>query len=114
MLAEQASNTDLRLPQELRDKAQVIAGELTWTARNALIAVSWLSLDGRAVVGVELWRDLEGQPLWLAASDYSPSIHDALTPERIAWCAGKAAEFIQAHCHEPGALFNLTWDNNAE
>lgn len=109
MLAEQGSSIELRLPQGLRDKAHLLAGEMAWEALDAKAAVLWLALEGCAVVGVELWRDQEGYPFWIATSDYSPTSHDVITSQEVARCARKAGEFIQAHRQEPGALFNITW-----
>jgi len=109
MLAEQASSIDLRLPQELREKARAFGGELAWTAPDAVQVVSWLAGELCAVVGVELWREQGGHPLWIATSEYSPSANAAITPEEVARCARKADEFIQTHRRERGALFNLTW-----
>ena len=109
MLAERASSINSRLPENIRDKAQLFGDELAWTASDAKVAVLWLASDGCAVVGVELWRERDGHPLWIATSDYSPSPYDAITSEKVAWCARKADEFIQTHCWESGALFNLTW-----
>jgi len=109
MLAEQASSIGFRLPQELRERAYAFGNEMAWTAPDAAEAVSWLAGERCAVIGIELWREQEGRPLWVATSDYSPSIHDTISPEEVSHCARKAGEFIQAHRREPGALFNLTW-----
>ena len=109
MLAEQVFDVDSRLPQEIRDKTIVFGSEPAWTALVAVRAVSWLASHRCAVVGVEMWREREGHPLWVATSDYSPGIQDTITPEEVARCARKASEFIQAHRREPSALFNLTW-----
>ena len=59
--------------------------------------VNWLGEQGCEVVGVELWREKDGQPQWVASSDLSPeSDHSAM-------------QFIENCQNEPGALFNLTW-----
>ncbi len=109
MLAEQASSIELRLPEKIRSRARVFGSELAWAAADAKLAVLWLALDGCAVVGVELWSEQDGHPLWVATSNYSPGFDDVITPEEVSRCARKASEFIQAYRREPGALFNLTW-----
>ena len=100
---------NLRLPQELREKTYTFGNEMAWAAPDAVAAVLWLAAKRCVVVGVELWREQSGHPLWIAASDYSPTTRDVITSQEVARCARKAGEFIQARRQEPGALFNLTW-----
>lgn len=111
MLAEQDSSIELRLPSELCSAAFQFGGELAWAAPDAAAAVSWLGAHGKAVVGVELWREKAGRPLWLASSDYAAHPAGGPAAPDIAWCAEQAANFIQAHRADAGVLFNLTWDD---
>ncbi len=109
MLAEQASNTDIRLPQELRAAAHVLSGELAWAGPDALRVVDWLSAHGSAVVGVERWRDENGAASWLETSNYSPRPGDTIDSREIARCAAEAEKFISEVGHSPDDLFNLSW-----
>ena len=108
MSAEPAFYIEPILPKVLQDKAIVLRGEPSWPASDALQVVDWLSANGYEVAGVELWRNKEGKPLFVASSDYSPRLDGPVTPETLAWCAHKAAQFIVRFRHEPGALFNMT------
>lgn len=107
MLAEKASFTESGLPKILQDKAIVLAGELAWPASEAVLVINWLEANRQEVVGVELWRDMQGKPLFVASSDYSPSFDDQITSESIAWCAHKARVFVARFRHERDGLFNI-------
>ncbi len=109
MLAEPAFSIDVQLPQELRDTAHILSGELAWTETDALRVVEWLSAQGSAVVGVELWRDKDGAVLWLATSNYSPRLDDRITSEEVARCSIESARFIRTAGHSPEDLFSLSW-----
>jgi len=107
MLAEKTFNTELTLPKELQDKTHVLAGELAWTAPEAVQVIDWLEANGREVVGVESWRSTQGKPFFVASSDYSPPINDQVTPRSVTWCAHKARLFAAKFSREPDALFNI-------
>ena len=108
MLAEQASYTEIVIPKMLQDKAIRLADEFSWPASEALQVVDWLEANGQEVVGVELWRNIQGKPLFISSSDYSPGLDDQVTSVSIAWCAHKARLFIVRFSHEQEALFNIT------
>lgn len=97
MLAEQASSIEIEMPEELLRAAQRLANELAWPAAEAQQVVSWLGKQGCEIVGVELWREKDGQPQWIASSDFSPASDQSAT------------QFIENCQNEPGALFNLAW-----
>ncbi len=97
MLAEQASSIEAEMPEELLRAAHRLAGELAWPAVEAQKVVSWLERQGCEIVGMELWRERDGQPQWVASSDFSPASDQSAT------------QFIENYQNEPGALFNLTW-----
>lgn len=109
MLAEKAFSTDLVLPKTLQDKATILAGEPAWPASQALQVVDWLEVNSQEVVGVELWRNVQEKPLFVASSDYSPPAGAQITPESIAQCADKAREFVTKFSYQQDGLFNLTW-----
>ena len=108
MLAEKTSFTKSGLPKILQDKAIVLAGEPVWPASEAVLVVNWLEANRQEVAGVELWRDVQGEPLFVASSDYSPGVNDQVTPESISWCARKARVFIAKFGHMPDGLFNIS------
>ena len=108
MLAEPDFFIEAALPQTLQGKANILAGEPSWPAADALQVVEWLAANDYEVVGVEMWRNKEGKPLFVASSNYSPFTGAEDTPESIAWCAYKASQFIVRFSHEPGAVFNIT------
>ncbi len=97
MLAEQASSIETEIPEEMLRAAHRLAGELAWPAAEAQKVVSWLNQRECEIVGVELWREKDGQPQWVASSDFSPASDQS------------AMQFIKNCQSEPGALFNLTW-----
>ena len=108
MLAEKTSFTKSGLPKILQDKAVVLAGELAWPTSEAVLVVDWLEANRQEVAGVELWRDMQEKPLFVASSDYSPGLNDQVTAESIAWCARKARVFIAKFSHRPDGLFNIS------
>lgn len=87
----------MQLPQKLYNAAHRLAGELAWPAAEARQVVNWLNRQRREIVGAELWREKDGQPQWVASSDFSPASDQS------------AMQFIKNCQNEPGALFNLTW-----
>lgn len=109
MLAEKTFSTELVLPKALQDAATILAGESAWPAPEALQVIGWLEANAREVAGVELWREKEGKPLFVASSDYSPNVKDQITPDSIAWCAHKARLFVAKFSRDREGLFNLSW-----
>ena len=104
MLAERISNTEAQLPQELRNSAVILAGEMAWTAPDALRVVEWLCSQDVAVSGVELWRERDGCPQWIATSQPFPEVPVAAAHE----AAQFIREFQDFELH-PENLFNMTW-----
>jgi len=94
---EQASSIETEMPGELLRAAHRLAGELAWPVAEARQVISWLDRQGCEVVGMELWREKDGQPQWIASSDFSPASDLS------------AMQFIERYQNEPGALFNLAW-----
>lgn len=90
-----------------------LGAEPAWSADHALEAIEHLAELDLAVVGVELWRNDDGAPHWLASSDYN---HDGVAEwtQRVRKCARDAAGFVRRFRTEPDALFNLTWVDQAE
>ncbi len=96
-LPERAFSIETEMPGELLRAAHRLAGELAWPGTEARQVVSWLGKEGCEVVGVELWREKDGQPQWIASGNFSPASDRS------------AAQFIENYQNEFGALFNLTW-----
>ncbi len=99
------------VPAVLLAKARVLAGETAWRANDAVDVIDHLASKGVAVVGVELWREDEGAPRWIASSDYElkagTSASDYVTQSKNA-----AVAFVQRFSERPDALFNLTWETD--
>ena len=93
-------------PKELA-KATLLAGELAWSADDVLHVIEHLANTGYAIVGVELWQNIEGHPKWIATSNYK---HDEIDDkcEYASLCAKSAKGFVNHFKHTPGALFNLS------
>ena len=86
----------------------MLDGEPAWRPQSAKRVVKALASSGAAVVGVELWRNRDGRPEWLASSDYRYEPAGA-ADQFAASCAAAANAFIDRFQSEPEALFNLTW-----
>lgn len=95
------------LPPTLTAQAIFLAGEAAWLPDAALKVISWLTEAGYAVIGVELWEDCGGRPVWIATSNYE---HDqsSNSPEYIKLNFAGATQFVERFGHRVGALFNLT------
>jgi hypothetical protein len=96
------------LPSELLSRATILAGEPAWPSVDVLLVIDWLVRKGYVTLGVELWREKDGSPLWIASSDYN---HDQEVnwSKRVHLCAESAKDFVRRFEREPGALFNLLW-----
>ncbi len=96
----------LVLSTPLLAKAKILAGELAWSADDALEVINSLSASHFSVVGVELWQEHQGSPKWIATSDYNHS-EDGDNKQYVELCAQSAKQFVLRFQHEPDALFNL-------
>lgn len=101
--------TDMpRFPSELMRDALLLANEYCWPPTAAWQVVDWLSREGWAVVGVEVWRNDHGQPHWIASSAYD--CRSCMSwPTYIACCCAGAQTFIDTFSADSMALFNLSW-----
>jgi hypothetical protein len=98
---------------ELLARAVVLAGESAWFARDARRVVSWLANNQCAVVGMELWQDDNGSPLWIASSDYNYEPYPSWS-QYVVRCAEAATEFIERFDEGTSGLFNITWISKDE
>lgn len=95
------------LPSELTTEAIFLAGEAAWLPDAAIKVVSWLAEADYIVLGIELWENCNGSPMWIASSNYE---YDQLSklPEYTKLNFAGAIQFIERFREHPGALFNLT------
>jgi hypothetical protein len=108
-----AKSRALAIPQRLLKSARTLAGELAWPPNDAIAVVRWLASTNNIVTGVELWENVQGNPKWIATSDYKVNESEPMTL-RAKSCLNNAANFIQRFRNHPGALFNLSWIHYSE
>ena len=116
MLAEKIFSIDAAFPGELQNKAVILGGEMSWLPDDALQVIEWLSSHNFAVAGVELWRNSNGKPIWLATSSYADGIGDLPSPTYVTECGQQAKHFVskfRQYQDRADNLFNLTWVPNA-
>lgn len=101
------------LPFDLLSKGRVLAGETAWPPEIIPEVIARLGDYGLAVVGVELWREERGLPVWIASSNYRCE-RGTSWEEHVKCCTTGALEFIQRFGKEQGAIFNLTWRGEDE
>ena len=115
MLAEEIFSIDTVLPEALQSTAVIFGEELAWPPDDALRVIEWLSSHDFAVAGVELWRNSNGKPLWLATSSYADGIENLPSPTSVAECGHQAKHFVcefRQYQNRSDNLFNLTWVPN--
>ncbi len=59
------------IPKKILDKAVVLSNENFWSYSNALQIVDVLLVKSCAIVGVELFEQIDDSPKWIATSNYN-------------------------------------------
>jgi hypothetical protein len=95
------------LPRDLLNKAFSLGGEYAWEPVDSIEVAHALAKRGIAIVGVELWNEQDGNPLWIATSNYECPASGEWA-EYVAICRDGALNFIKRFQAEPNAVFNFT------
>lgn len=98
---------------KMLDKAIILAKEPFWSYADALQVVDEISKKNYAIVGVELYEQIDGSPKWIATSNYSYG-------KKIVWieyskrCNESARDFIETNREHKGGLFNFSYIQEGE
>lgn len=96
------------LPLKLAQAAVMLDGEVAWTREASFEVIDWLTQSGYAVVGIEVWRNAGGHPLWVASSQYECAEGDDWSHYSYQ-CGQEARAFLDSFSGSAGTLFNLAW-----
>ena len=96
------------IPNELRHRGRLLAGEYVWDPRDVPMVVESLSDHGMAVVGFEIWEDRGGVPFVHSASDLEEPPANDWQAFVSATGAAVLADFRRRKL-PPAALIQLTW-----
>lgn len=94
-------------------QAKIFHKELSWDFETALKIVSELSKKEYAVIGVELWEEVEGSPKWIASSNYN-FYFDKGWKKCVKKNKNAAKDFVIKYQTYPKGLFNFSWSNKTQ
>lgn len=55
---------------DLMAKGIYLLNEWAWRPDDALEVIDQFERSGQVVTGLELWREVDGHPMWIATSNY--------------------------------------------